>query len=417
MRIDFLKPTPLLVGVLCGLAVPSLVYGRLVMAVPLLAAVFTLALLPERGTYWRAMIEQARSPLGLFFLLTLVLWLPSMFFSPQPLRSFDAWARVPIFVGLVTLLWAVLSRDRAALSLALKVFIVANAVSVAFALSALTFLPEILSFTRMSGWSAMPYDGFRAQDIFNAYSGVGVLMVPALVWAGRYVGERWQLLTVASVIGLIAIVWLTNNLSAMAGLLAMLLVSGVLILIMRRNTTANVVVSTVLIVVTSALILWMHDTRGIFTTPAGTVAILPSWLIDYQRQTIWAKAIEIAMRSPWFGNGINVINLLPGADTRMPGNNLNVIPSHPHNWLVEVFAETGVFGILALIALVVTLCLKLAGDYLKSSDISLLAALLVNVGYWLMGLFNVSFWASWWQISYLVLTALCLAGSRSLIKN
>jgi O-antigen ligase len=123
------------------------------------------------------------------------------------------------------------------------------------------------------------------------------------------------------------------------------------------------------------------------------------------------------MRSPWFGNGINVINLLPGADTRMPSNSLNVIPSHPHNWLVEVFAETGVFGILALIALVVTLCLKLAGDYLKSSDISLLAALLVNVGYWSMGLFNLSFWAAWWQISYLVLTALCLAGSRSLIKD
>ncbi len=49
MRIDFLKPTPLMVGFLCGLAIPSLVFGRAVLAVPLMVAVLILPLLPERG--------------------------------------------------------------------------------------------------------------------------------------------------------------------------------------------------------------------------------------------------------------------------------------------------------------------------------------------------------------------------------
>ena len=30
-------------------------------------------------------------------------------------------------------------------------------------------------------------------------------------------------------------------------------------------------------------------------------------------------------------------------------------------------------------------------------------------GYWSSGLLNFSFWSAWWQISYLLMTALCLA--------
>ncbi|MDA1088899.1 MAG: O-antigen ligase family protein [Proteobacteria bacterium] len=399
------------------MAVPSIAYGRAVLAIPLLLAVLILALLPERRAYWRAMIERARSPIGVLFLVTLVLWLPSMFFSPLPLRSFEAWARIPVFVGLMTLLWALLSRDRAALTLALKALIVTSAVSVVYALSALTFLPEILSFVRMLGWTATPYYGFRPPDLFKVFASVGMLLVPVLVWAGRHLGGRWQGLAAAIAVGFLAIIWLTYNRSAMAGLFAMLFVGGVLIMVMRRNVAVNVAISIGFIAVTVVLLVWLHTTRGYIEAPAGTVAVLPPWLIDYQRQTIWSHAIDIAMRSPWFGNGINVINLLPGADALMPRNTLNVIPSHPHSWLVEVFAETGVFGALALLTLVVASCLKLAGDYLKNGDTALFAALLVNVGYWSSGLLNVSFWSAWWQISYLLLTALCLAGLRPAVKS
>ena len=402
MRIDFLKPTPLLVGFLCGLAVPSFVYGSAVLALPLLAAVLILFLLPKRGTYWRAMIEKAGTPIGVLFLITLVLWLPSMFISPHLLRSFETWIRIPVFVGLITLFWALLSRDRAALSLALRVLIVANAISVVFALSSLTFLPEILSLARLSGWSAMPYEGFRPSNLIKAFASVGVLLVPVLMWAGRILGGSWQLLTTANAIGLIAIVWITFNRSAMAGLLMMVVAGGILIMILRRNVKTNMVICVAFIALFVAILLWF---------------ILPPWLIDYQRQTIWAHSIDMAMRSPWFGNGINVINLLPGADVAMPRNTLNIIPSHPHNWLVEVFAETGVFGSVALVTLVVVLCLKLAGEYLKSGETAFFAALLVNVGYWSIGLLNVSFWSARWQISYLLLTAICLAGLRPSGQN
>jgi len=412
MKFSVIIPSVKMVAILAGITVPCLVFGRVVMAVPLILAALVMVWLPGRQRYWRALRDQAGTPIGMMVLVTLALWLPSMFASPLPLRSLEAWIRVPIFVGFIVFLAAMLSERREMLALALKALMVAGAVATVFALFSLTFLPEVLSFAKRSSWSAMPYPGFRPPDILKPYAALSVLMAPVLVWAGWRTGAGWRGLAGATVVGLLAVVWLTQNRSAMAGLLAIAVVGAGLTMVRRRNLAVNVAVSAVVVMVILAMVLWLHQTRGNIQPPEGTVAVLPPWLLDYQRQTIWAHAIDIGMRAPWFGNGINVINLLPGADMRIPNNDLNIIPSHPHNWLVEVFAETGAIGAFALLTLVLSLCLKLAGDYLKSCDAALLAALLVNVGYWGSGLVSFSFWSAWWQVSYLLMTALCLTGWR-----
>ena len=89
-----------------------------------------------------------------------------------------------------------------------------------------------------------------------------------------------------------------------------------------------------------------------------------------------------------------------------------------HDGVVALLFYVAIYGAMnlgafALLTLVLTLCLKLAADYLKSCDAALLAALLVNVGYWGSGLLNFSFWSAWWQVGYLLLTGLCLTGWKS----
>lgn len=415
MTIGALTPSPKQAAVLIGLAVPFLAFGRTIMALPLLLAVLILVRLPGRRGYWRALLEQTRTPIGVMVIITLALWLPSMLFSPLPLRSLEAWSRVPIFIGLVTIFWAMLSEDRAWLFLALKTLLIASAVTAVLALFSILVLPEALSFVRLRGWVFIRPDHFLKE-----YASMAILLGPVLLWAGWRMGGRWLILAVITMIGLLAIIWLTYNRSAMAGLFAMLVVGGGLTMASRRNLTVNVAIAVVLVAIALALGLWLYDTRGYMQAPEGAVAVLPPWLLDYQRQTIWANAFDIGMRSPWFGNGINVINLLPGADAPIPTDpnlrviptdpGLHVIPAHPHNWLVEVFAETGAIGAISLLTLVIALGLKLAGDYLKYRDWAFLAALLVNVGYWGSGLLNFSFWSAWWQISYLLMTAFCLAG-------
>ena len=413
MTVSAISPSAKLAAILIGIAVPCLVFGRVVLAVLLVLAVILVVWLPERRRYWQVLVGQIRTPIGMMVLVTLALWLPSMAVSPLPLRSFEAWARIPVFIGLIGYFWAMLSGERQAHALALKALLVAGAATTVFAVMALTVLPdEVVSFIRLRGWTKYPAV-ILPRMVFKEYASMAILLIPVLVWAGWRLGGRWPALSVATVVGLLVVIWLTNNRSAMAGLSMMMVVGAGLTMARRRNLAINLVISVVVIAVLTALVLWLNETRGWIKTPEGTVAIVPPWLLDWQRQTIWARTIEMGMNSPWIGNGINVINLLPGADDPLPTSKLHIIPAHPHNWLVEVFAETGVFGAFALLALVLMLCLKLAGDYLKSCDAALLAALLVNVGYWGSGLLNFSFWSAWWQVGYLLLTGLCLTGWKS----
>lgn len=298
-----------------------------------------------------------------------------------------------------------LSEDRVALRLTFKTLLIASAVVIVLALVSLTFAPEVFQFFR-NKWYPI-----RVAEILKGFSNMAILLAPVLLLAGRQMRGRWPVLAVACVAGLLTIIWLTYSRSAMAGLLAMAVVlAGMMVLIYRRPVV-YVVTVVLLVAITLALFFWLNETRS-GPLPEGIITILPSWLLDYQRQLIWQRSFEFGMAAPWFGNGINTINLLPGADAPMPGNNLNIIPAHPHSWLVEVFAETGAVGAIALVVLVATICFKIARNYLRCNNEAMLAALLVNVGYWSSGLLNVSFWSAWWQISYLLMTTLCLAAGK-----
>jgi O-antigen ligase len=111
--------------------------------------------------------------------------------------------------------------------------------------------------------------------------------------------------------------------------------------------------------------------------------------------------------------GINTINFAPGAEAVIPNTatNLKMIPSHPHNWVLEIGAETGVFGLLALLGTIAITFIHIIRAYLRERDNSYLIALCIFVGYWASGLFNFSFWSAWWQMSFVLIIALFLSQS------
>jgi len=408
------SPSVKLAAIFIGIAIPCLVFGRLIMALPLIGAILLLLWLPERKRFWPALLNHIRTPVGVLVLVTLAFWLPSMAISPFPLRSFEAWLRVPVFIGMAVIFWTMLSEQRDMHALSLKALIVTCAVTTLFALILLTILPpEYTSFFRLKGFNP----AIRPPEIMKEYGTVTILLIPVLAWAGWRLAGRWQTLSVVTVLALLAVVWLTQNRSAMAGLLIMLLVCAGLFVCIQRNLTLKILFSVAVIAITAALLLWLHETRGqayFPSPPEGAVTIVPPWLLDWQRQTIWARSLQFAMDSPWIGNGINVINLLPGAEEKLFTSRLHFIPSHPHSWFFEIFAETGALGVFSLLSLVITLWLKLVGDFLKYRDGALLSAVLVHTGYWASGLLNVSFWSAWWNITYLVMMAICLAGRARL---
>jgi O-antigen ligase len=137
----------------------------------------------------------------------------------------------------------------------------------------------------------------------------------------------------------------------------------------------------------------------------------PLWLVDYQRQSIWKFAAELTQKNFWFGMGINTINFAPGADNIIPNtlHNLKMIPSHPHNWVIEIAAETGICGLLSLLVVICMSFMHMVRKFFHGADISYLVSIGISTGYWVSGLFNFSFWSAWWQVSFMLITALCLS--------
>ena len=107
--------------------------------------------MPDRAEHWRRPFEGPKSPLGVAILTTFVLWLPNLFASIDPLRSFGASARVFLIVGLLTARGAVLASDRRLLDICLKALIVMTAVAAVMAVLSLTVAPEIFWVTHLKG--------------------------------------------------------------------------------------------------------------------------------------------------------------------------------------------------------------------------------------------------------------------------
>ena len=74
------------------------------------------------------------------------------------------------------------------------------------------------------------------------------------------------------------------------------------------------------------------------------------------------------------GGGDFVERHVPGAFDQIPGYGYIYIPAHPHNWVLEVLAETGVVGLAPLMVLMAMMVARLARDYLRTGDPAVLAA-------------------------------------------
>jgi len=89
---------------------------------------------------------------------------------------------------------------------------------------------------------------------------------------------------------------------------------------------------------------------------------------------------------------------------------VEALPSHPHNWALEVLGETGIIGfvpVLIAIAWAVGRCMV---GYVRSGGGGSLATLGLNAVFWGSSLFNFSIWSSWWLIGYFLMSAMIAAG-------
>ncbi|MBF0249693.1 MAG: O-antigen ligase family protein [Alphaproteobacteria bacterium] len=391
------------------------------LALALLCALVVLAFSREARDH---VVSAVTSRMGVLVGGVFAAWAVTVPFSFDPRGSLKIGGRTALFVASIVLVWAALRPHEQAHRLALKSLVV-----LAVGLAGLT----VLSLVGVPGvLSAMK---FRAIEVerpvfaFKAFAVAVMCMLPVVVWAGRRLGGRWRWMGHAFAPLAMAVMLLTYNRSAIAGLLAMGAVASVLLLLTRHVYGKVLSVFVVLSVVGGMA--WVHAkemawvdemeeavrTQGITYTTRGPY--VPEWIVDPHRQYIWKFAFDRFLDHPWVGNGIDQLNNLPGANQPVPGleSTSHVMPSHPHNWAFEILAETGLLGFAPMVAALGVLFWTLARRFLATGDEARFAAALLMAGFWASALFSFSIWAVWWQLTFLILSAIVLAGREDAVNG
>lgn len=407
------------VAVMTGVAIPLRAVGvageQTALGLALLAA---LVLLAGNAAIRQRLRDIITSPMGLATTAIFAAWAVTIFFSHNPVGSLKMGGRTTLFLLASVVLWATLVEREETHRLLWKALIVAAIVFAGLTVLSLTGVPHVLSLMRLEILvSEHPIMSLKA------YATSTMCLIPAVIFAGRRLNGVWRWWGYAFVPLALTVMVLTYNRSALVGFLAMAIAGVVLLALTRRSHARLLIGSTLALIV--AVVSWVTIREAAFAeymrqlpgAPHGVATYLPDWLLDSHRQNIWKFAFERFLDHPWVGNGIDQLNRLPGAKLHVPGldNSAAMIPSHPHNWALEILAETGLIGFLPVVMVLIFVAIKLAKRYLQNDDEADLALFTLMAGFWGSALFNFSIWAAWWQLTFFVLFAI-IAASRAEAK-
>ena len=406
----------LFIAILVGVAIPLRAVGVAGEQTALgLALLASLILLADSATIRRRVHDAVLSRTGLAVIAIFAAWVLTIFFSHNPAGSLKIGGRTALFLLAAVVLWAALVEHEETHRLLWKTLVVAAVAFAGLTVLSLVGVPHVLSLMK-----AQMLVSERPTMSFKAYATSTMCLIPVVILAGRRLNGAWRWWGYAFVPLALGVMILTYNRSALAGFLAMA-VAGVLLLALTRRSHAKLLIGSAFALVV-AVVSWVTTREAAFSdylqhlpgAQHGAATYLPDWLLDSHRQNIWKFAFERFLDHPWVGNGIDQLNRLPGAKMHVPGldNSAALIPSHPHNWALEILAETGLIGFLPVVMVLLFVAVKLAKRYLQNDDEADLALFTLMAGFWASALFNFSIWATWWQLTFFVLFAV-VAASRT----
>lgn len=389
-------------AILIGASIPLMLFGRSILQAGLaVALLMTLVLAFARQGTFQRVYGVFHTALGGMVVLAALTWLPGILNSVEPIESLKVWARTFAFIGAACLMWSLLVECERERTLALKIFLTVGVFALGAASISLLAWPELINILRARG-SSPPLP----ELVLKSFGATAMCLFPVLIWAGRRLQGTWQIAGISGAVLAVIVIFETGNRASVAGLMAMVLLVAAILGIRDKRTRMPFLIGAPIIV--SAMFLWLQVYGPTFVQNEN--AYLPSWLVDPHRQLIWRFTFEHAMQHPWIGYGLNTINLIPGANSAIQGVGQAYIPSHPHNWMLEIFAETGGLGLASTLFIITTLAIKLTRAVLKNfNPATNLTLLALTAGFWTSSLFNFSIWSTWWLLTYFVLFAMVAA--------
>lgn len=337
--------------------------------------------------------------------ITCIVWLTSSALSIYPLKSLNTWARTLALVLMGYLLTNALAHDKHTLSTAVKALVTSSSIILCLAIITLYFNEAIFD-----AYRAIKGDGAIPLQTLKPYFSVAICILPVVLWSGWHEKGIWRTLAILHIPLTVLLIYGRGEqpgLSASFGLASSALLLGIVCMLKQLSYRAawSIIVIIFLATLYSAFFI-------ISNLPTPPVSAAPNPTIgfpDWHRQVIWGFVVEIIKDTPVLGVGPNTVNLVPGANEQIPSLNQEYIPSHPHNWVLEIAAETGFLGVSALIITLLLGLKKLSSFILSEDPAPAWAAIALYGAFWSSSLGNFSIWSVWWLAVFIVLMCFPLA--------
>lgn len=341
-------------------------------------------------------------PIFPFIFVSFISFFLSSSFSIMPIRSFPVIIYFYSFLLFSFILYNFLKDNKNAI----------RVTSIFFILSTFFCVLLVLSYN-ISNYESV----YLIHNEIRKYKGfinLLTILVFLCVYFEKIIGHQKPIISYFSVILIFPIIILGNCGSALLGLVGGSLLLFIYKIIKPSQNKKKIILSVTLLTFFSTFIilnLFSKKLDGVVDSKEDF--LVSTSIIDAHRQIIWGFSFKEFKKNWVLGTGPDTSNFIKNSQIEIGHpltGDMTYIPSHPHNFLIELLLETGFFGLISFFILIFYTNLLFIK---KSNALDLKFLLFFNGYFWTSSLVNFSFWAAWWQGSYFIIIAILF----SIINN
>jgi glycosyltransferase involved in cell wall biosynthesis len=376
-------------AILFGISAPLFFFGRAALGIGLGLSLICAVVSADHGEAWRKMRRDIATPIGGLVVATLIVFLISASFSVVPEKSLGTWlGRFAMLAGV----WYLMRLIEPKAKLAWDACIYATWILVTYCLLAILVQPEILSL------KALREPDFNF-DITRRLKPVGSFLIfgaMILVFDAIDRKKAGRFFSLAIAVAIVPILEVSHGRANVAAMLAACGAIGFCAAFLIRSRLVQAAIAAAIGILVVIALSWLGDVTGNMSDLRGFEPYLPMWLVDVHRQMIWQFTFSHVFDHPLIGYGINAAPWVPGANELAGSSTQSVLPGHPHSWFMEIWLEVGALGLAVVVPLVLMIGLTGFKDVRHNGIVTGGLTLMMMAAYWFAGLFNYSFWTSWW---------------------
>ena len=377
---------------LVGFSYTLLLYNKIYFGVTLLVGLFSLFFFERHKFKFNFKFDDKRT--NFFFILTLGFFLLSSIFSIKPDRSFEVIFYLSFFILININFLKFLINNEKSFNEIVKFFMISTILNIT-----IIFFYDLYQSGLFSG-------NFSSQEV-RKYKGVLNIITIFVILLTFF---KRSLFLVIPLLLLFPSLYISNSNAPLLGIFSGLILCTIYFFI-EKFEKKRFKIFTLGLLSLLVVNIFVKDLPNQFDQNSidNQKFDIPINILDAHRQFIWGFTISKIKEKPIIGFGPDTSNFVEGGQKIINSEHtgtMKFIPSHPHNFLIELLLETGVLGTLSFLIFIFLINYNLLK---KANHIQKFFIIFFNGYYWGASLVNFSYWQAWWQCSYFLILSLITA--------